>query len=295
MERAFRKAQADAGKLQYVEAHGIASNVGDLSEADAIAAFLSKPEHTSCVVSSMKSNVGHLEVCSGIAGFVRTILAIKHQQIPGISELHALNANIDSNRLHIKNTGQSFNEFRGLVGLLSYGLGGVSAFVLLEPFIDQSENLLIEDKEHWFCLSANNIESLKRYVTSVIEQIHQYRHITPLSQLISTLRFYRRHLDVRLVVKVGSYEELLDKLAAFLAGHIVDGLHTSVNCQDNDVMPTAFPEALRMWLEKEGGDGEMNLYESTNNFLTVAGIEKAADEILSLYKEIISQLPEGRL
>ncbi|PHM28004.1 hypothetical protein [Xenorhabdus budapestensis] len=39
----------------------------------------------------------------------------------------------------------------------------------------------------------------------------------------------------------------------------------------------------------------MSLYESTNHFLTVAGIEKAADEILPLYKEIISQLPEGRL
>ncbi|PHM28005.1 type I polyketide synthase [Xenorhabdus budapestensis] len=266
MERAFRKAQADVEKLQYVEAHGIASNVGDLSEADAIAAFLSQSEHASCVVSSMKSNVGHFEVCSGIAGFVRTILAIKHQQIPGISELHALNENIDSKWLHIKNTSQPFNESRGLVGLLSYGLGGVSAFVLLEPFIDQSENLFIEDKEHWFCLSANNIESLKRYVISVIEQIHQYRHITPLSRLISTLRFYRKHLDVRLVVKVGSYEELLDKLAAFLAGHIVDGLHTSVNCQDNDVMLAALPEALRMWLEKKGDNERVKLTANKRSF-----------------------------
>ncbi|WP_340621274.1 hypothetical protein [Xenorhabdus siamensis] len=39
----------------------------------------------------------------------------------------------------------------------------------------------------------------------------------------------------------------------------------------------------------------MSLYESTNHFLTVAGIEKSADEILPLYKEVISQLPEARL
>ncbi|WP_338805161.1 SDR family NAD(P)-dependent oxidoreductase [Xenorhabdus griffiniae] len=255
MESAFRTAQADIEKLQYIEAHGIASHVGDLSEADAIAAFLSQSARASCVVSSMKSNVGHLEVCSGIAGFVRTILAMKHQQIPGISELHELSEDIDSFRLHIKNTSQPFNQPEGLVGLLSYGLGGVSAFVLLEPVTAHAENRMIEDKEqeYWFCLSANNIESLKRYVNSVIEQIHRYRHITPLPQLISTLRFYRKHLDVRLVVKVGSYEELLDKLAAFLAGQRVDELQTSVNGQD-DVMQTALPETLHRWLAKKSGD-----------------------------------------
>ncbi|TNH44522.1 type I polyketide synthase [Photorhabdus luminescens] len=261
MEMAFRKAHANIEKLQYVEAHGIASNVGDLSEAEAIAALLSKLERASCMVSSMKSNVGHLEVCSGIAGFVRTILAIKHQQIPGISELHELNEGIDSSRLHIKNTSQSFNELRGLIGLLSYGLGGVSAFVLLEPFVDQSDeykkDLIIEEKNYYFCLSANNVESLKRYVASVIEQIHQYCHITPLSQLISTLRFYRKHLDVRLVVKVSNYEELLSKLEAFLAGHTVDGLQTSVDCQDDDVMSAALPETLRIWLKKKEGDEGM--------------------------------------
>ncbi|MBC8949921.1 type I polyketide synthase [Xenorhabdus sp. TS4] len=267
MESAFRTAQADIEKLQYIEAHGIASHVGDLSEADAIAAFLSQSARASCVVSSMKSNVGHLEVCSGIAGFVRTILAMKHQQIPGISELHELSENIDSNRLHIKNTSQPFNQPEGLVGLLSYGLGGVSAFVLLEPVTAHAENRMIEDKEqeYWFCLSANNIESLKRYVNSVIEQIHQYRHITPLPQLISTLRFYRKHLDVRLVVKVGSYEELLDKLAAFLAGQRVDELQTSVNGQD-DVMQTELPETLHRWLAKKSGDEAITLPMNKRSF-----------------------------
>ncbi|KMW74685.1 hypothetical protein TI10_02650 [Photorhabdus luminescens subsp. luminescens] len=188
-------------------------------------------------------------------------MAIKHQQIPGISELHELNEGIDSSRLHIKNTSQSFNELRGLIGLLSYGLGGVSAFVLLEPFVDQSDeykkDLIIEEKDYYFCLSANNVESLKRYVASVIEQIHQYCHITPLSQLISTLRFYRKHLDVRLVVKVSNYEELLSKLEAFLAGRTVDGLQTSVDCQDDDVMSAALPETLRIWLKKKEGDEGM--------------------------------------
>ncbi|WP_426576115.1 SDR family NAD(P)-dependent oxidoreductase [Xenorhabdus stockiae] len=267
MTSAFKEANADIERLQYVEAHGIASYVGDLSEADAITAFLSKSALASCVVSSMKSNVGHLEVCSGIAGFVRTILAMKHQQIPGISELHELNENIDSHRLRIKNISQPFNQPEGLVGLLSYGLGGVSAFVLLEPVTTHAENRIVENKEQelWFCLSANNIESLKRYVNSVIEQIHRYRHITPLPQLISTLRFYRQHLDVRLVVKISSYEELLDKLASFLAGQSVDELHTSVNSQNDETL-AALPETLHRWLKKKSGDEKITSPMSKRSF-----------------------------
>ncbi|MDX7998716.1 SDR family NAD(P)-dependent oxidoreductase [Xenorhabdus sp. Reich] len=260
METAFRRAHADVEKLHYVEAHGIASHMGDLSEAEAVATFLSTSEHASCVVSSMKSNVGHLEVCSGIAGFVRAILAIRHQQAPGIAGLHELNEGIDTNRLRIKRISQPLNALTGSLGLLSYGLGGVSAFVLLEPFVNQTDesrkDRIIEEQKYGFCLSANNVESLKRYVASVIEQIHQYRHITPLSQLISTLRFYRKHLDVRLAVNVSSYEELLSKLEAFLAGHAVEGLQTSVGGQGNDVMLATLPETLRMWLEKKGDDKE---------------------------------------
>jgi len=261
MNTAFGKAPEDVKKLHYIEAHGIASNIGDVSEAEAIATFLSTSALASCSVSSMKSNIGHLEICSGIAGMVRAILAIRHQQVPGIPQLRQLHPDIDSNRLHISNSNQPFTEPDGTIGLLAYGLGAVSSFVVLQPFAERLDKcpqpLAIEQEALWFCLSAQDPQSLKRYVASVIEQIYRYRSITPLPQLISTLRFHRNHLTIRLAVSVSSYDELLGKLEAYLAGAVVPGLLTSMNGLDDAEILADLPERVRLWLKKKESDKRM--------------------------------------
>ncbi|ALG09202.1 type I polyketide synthase [Kibdelosporangium phytohabitans] len=90
---AYRAAGADPGNLDYVEAHGPGTTEGDTAELGALSRFLrtefervGRPLDQRCVVGSAKSNVGHLEVAAGLAGLLKTALALHNRVIP--STLH---------------------------------------------------------------------------------------------------------------------------------------------------------------------------------------------------------------
>ncbi|MFG1376196.1 type I polyketide synthase [Xanthobacter autotrophicus] len=85
LREAYGKAGIAPGRVQYVEAHGTGTIVGDRIELQALAAVLGTvraPGHA-CVVGSVKSNIGHTESAAGIAGIIKTALALKHRLLPG--------------------------------------------------------------------------------------------------------------------------------------------------------------------------------------------------------------------
>src|SRR6185369_9017287 len=81
-------AQAVAGvhpdTISYVEAHGTGTLLGDPVEiAGLTQAFRAKTQRTNfCAIGSLKSNVGHLDTAAGVAGLIKTVMALKHRQIP---------------------------------------------------------------------------------------------------------------------------------------------------------------------------------------------------------------------
>jgi phthiocerol/phenolphthiocerol synthesis type-I polyketide synthase E len=89
LTEAWSAAGVDPETLDYVEAHGTGTRLGDLVEAQALARALGqgRPRRAPCVVGSAKGNIGHLDAAAGIAGRVKTILALEHREIP--PSLHA--------------------------------------------------------------------------------------------------------------------------------------------------------------------------------------------------------------
>ena len=75
----------DSSTISYVETHGTATPLGDPIEIEALRRAFDvsdTPRPGSCVIGSVKSNIGHLEVAAGIAGLIKTILCLKHRAIP---------------------------------------------------------------------------------------------------------------------------------------------------------------------------------------------------------------------
>ncbi|MGW4116141.1 type I polyketide synthase [Actinosynnema sp. NPDC004786] len=86
-EAMLRAAHADAGvsaaEVDYVEAHGAGTPVGDEVELTALKrVFGSAPRERPCLVGSVKSNIGHIEAAAGLAGFAKTALALHHGVLP---------------------------------------------------------------------------------------------------------------------------------------------------------------------------------------------------------------------
>ncbi len=134
LERIYGEAGIDPDRLAFIEAHGTGTSVGDPAEAIAMGLALGQRRASPLPIGSVKSNIGHLEPASGLAGLFKAILALEHRRLP--ASLHAASANsaIDFARLNLcLATAPVALPPRGvwLAGVSSFGFGGTNAHVVL--------------------------------------------------------------------------------------------------------------------------------------------------------------------
>ena len=135
---ALTVADVSADSISYVEAHGTGTIIGDPIEVAALTrAFRSSTERSGfCAMGSVKTNVGHLDAAAGVAGFIKTILALENRQIPPSLNFSKLNPLIDLERSPFYvNTGLRDWEGNGQprrAGVTSLGIGGTNAHAILE-------------------------------------------------------------------------------------------------------------------------------------------------------------------
>jgi 6-methylsalicylic acid synthase len=141
-EHLLRRAYADAGmppeSVDYVEAHGTGTRAGDPIEAGALAAVVGagREPGSACLVGSVKSNIGHLEAASGVAGVIKTVLALWHGRIP--ASLHIVEPNPAVRwdeaglRLVARPTEWPRRDRPRRAGVSGYGYGGTISHLVLE-------------------------------------------------------------------------------------------------------------------------------------------------------------------
>ncbi|MCA9686771.1 MAG: type I polyketide synthase, partial [Myxococcales bacterium] len=137
LARAWSVAGIPPGEVDYVDAHGLGTYLGDPIEAEAIGSVFSRgrDEQRRLVIGSVKTNLGHLEAASGMAGLIKTTLALRHGVIPPNLHFESPNPNIDFDRLRLKITSSALawprREGPRLAGVSSFGFGGTNAHVAL--------------------------------------------------------------------------------------------------------------------------------------------------------------------
>ncbi|MFP2924707.1 type I polyketide synthase [Pyxidicoccus sp. 3LG] len=143
---ACRDADVDPATLTYVEAHGTGTSLGDPVEVAALTeAFRTSTERRGfCAIGSVKTNIGHLEAAAGIAGLIKTLLMMRHEQVPPTLNLRTLNPLIDFERSPFvpARVGHPWTRPAGLplrAGVSSFGFGGVNSHVVVEEYRPGSE------------------------------------------------------------------------------------------------------------------------------------------------------------
>ena len=132
---ALQQANIDPASLSYIEAHGTGTALGDPIEIAALTRAL-RGHSGGCAIGSVKTNLGHLDAAAGIAGLIKTALALKHQQIPPSLHFQQPNPKIDF--AHSPFTVQRQlspwprNGTPRRAGVSSFGMGGTNAHVILE-------------------------------------------------------------------------------------------------------------------------------------------------------------------
>ncbi|MFJ9946695.1 amino acid adenylation domain-containing protein [Kitasatospora sp. NPDC091207] len=229
IERVCAEAGITPGTLQYVEAHGTSTPVGDPIEANALARALAvgRRPGDKCYVGSVKTNIGHTESASGLAGLIKSALALKHRLIPPHINLERLNPAIDPATLpfEIPTELTPWPAHRGpaRAGVNSFGFGGTNAHVLLEAAPEPApaeQRPAPAGGPTVLPLTARDAAALPELAAGIQGELTGARGGVPARtvDLGHTLAHRRQHLDARLSVVYDSRESLDEALTAYLRG-----------------------------------------------------------------------------
>ena len=127
-------------ELDYVEAHGTGTALGDPVEAGALGAVLGsgRAADQPLLIGSVKTNLGHLEAAAGIAGLVKTVLALHHGTVP--KQLHftdpSPHIDFEANALRVVTDPEPWPRYSGIAsaGVSAFGFGGTNAHVLVQEY-----------------------------------------------------------------------------------------------------------------------------------------------------------------
>ncbi|CAH9417028.1 Capsular polysaccharide biosynthesis fatty acid synthase WcbR [Streptomyces globisporus] len=230
IRRVCAEAGITPGDLQYMEAHGTSTPVGDPIEANALARALAvgRAPGAHAYVGSVKTNIGHTESAAGIAGLIKTVLSIEHRTIPPHINLENLNPAIDPATLPYeiptRPTAWPAHEGPARAGVNSFGFGGTNAHVVLEeapPPVPPAPRNAASAGRRWSILplSARRPDALAEMAAGIrAELAGDNGPAVALDNLGHTLAHRRQHLPERLAVVHSSRASLDEALAAHERG-----------------------------------------------------------------------------
>ncbi len=212
---AMEDANVEPSSISYIEAHGTATPLGDPIEMEGLGIAFGKQEKNQfCAIGSIKSNIGHLTAAAGVAGFIKTVMALHYQHLP--ASLH-----YDQSNPHIEFEASPFyvnNRFKkwatGSVrraGVSSFGVGGTNVHVVLEEYkngVQLSDRGRPAQLISWSSKSATGLEE---YAKKLLLQVQQNPDMN-LGDIAFTLQTTRADFKNRRFVVASTTEKLVEKL-----------------------------------------------------------------------------------
>ncbi|MCF3933897.1 SDR family NAD(P)-dependent oxidoreductase [Acuticoccus sp. M5D2P5] len=223
IERVFHNHGIRQDDVVYVEAHGTGTAAGDPIEAGAIGRAIAQARGGEGIlpIGSIKSNIGHLEPASGMAGLAKAILCLNKREIPPSIHFDTPNPAIDFDNLRLKVVTEMtpLPETSGpaLIGINSFGFGGANAHVVIaEPPVPAPQKER-EIERPWFLVSGRSPEAMRAAAGNLSKYLDERASSPSLYELAGNLLTRRTWHSHRTAIWADSIEELrvnLDAVAA---------------------------------------------------------------------------------
>lgn len=216
IREALQMAEVDPAEIGYIETHGTGTLLGDPIEISALkkAFQLAHIKGQSCALTSLKTNVGHLDVAAGVASFIRACLAVNQAKIPPSLHFSTLNPaiNLDNTCFYINTEMRAWPETAKsrCAGISAFGIGGTNAHVIIKQPPARVASIPTM-AARIFPFSAKSSESLWRYLQVFRNFVEQSPAIS-LTDLAHTLTHARTAFCWRAVVIAENTAQLLEKL-----------------------------------------------------------------------------------
>ncbi|MDM9379453.1 SDR family NAD(P)-dependent oxidoreductase [Chlorogloeopsis sp. ULAP01] len=217
---AIMLAEVEPETISYIEAHGSGTSLGDPIEIAALTKVfrVSTEKKNFCAIGSVKTNIGHLDAAAGVAGLIKTALALKHQLIPPSLNFEQPNPEIDfANSPFYVNT--KLREWQSSIprraGVSSLGMGGTNVHLVLEeaPIVERRSRGAEEQgrKYHLLLLSAKTESALATTAQNLSQHLTLHPDIN-LADVAYTLQVGRRDFSHRRILICSDVQDAIQRL-----------------------------------------------------------------------------------
>ncbi len=266
MEQALARADLTPADIDYLEAHGPGSVFGDAVEMNAAATVYGRGRDTErpLLVGSVKTNIGHLECASAVAGLIKTVLAMNRGKIPRHLHLSEPSEQIDWDRFPVRVTTETTewpatSRRPRLAAVNSFAISGANAHLVLEGHESSpadasaagtSRRTQPVDRTRLLPLSAHSDRALQelaeRYLAWLDERAGELSaseaEAEPLADMAWTASVGRSHLECRATVLFNDVGALREGLQAVSGNSRPDGLRPPATGGDRTPVEAAAAE-----------------------------------------------------
>ena len=231
-------ADVDPRSITYIEAHGTGTELGDPIEISALTqAFRHSTQDTGfCAIGSVKTHMGHLDAAAGVAGVIKTVLALKNKKLPPNLNFEKPNPRIDfeNSPFYVNASLKEWNtnQIPRRAGVSSFGIGGTNAHVVLEE-AQPAPARMHKHSDHLLLFSASS----EAAVNAIVNNFSAWLQRNPQASLADaayTLKIGRKSFKHRRMLVTNSYSD------AVAALEVEDTRRIYAHQQDAKNNPVAF-------------------------------------------------------
>jgi acyl transferase domain-containing protein len=264
LRAALASARLQPSEIDYIEAHGTGTALGDPIELDALSAvFGQRDDSAPLVLGSVKTNLGHLENSAGIAGFIKAVLSMNHGYIPPHLHFTGLtpNAGAGASRFTIAADGMPWPEVTRprRAGVSSFGVSGTNAHIVIEQApVQETVAVQSEPVISTLVISGKTPARIAPIAEMLADWMSGAGAEVPLADVAHTVNNHRGRYRSFAAVAARDHEQAVAGLRALAAGEPATGV----------VEPT----------EKPHGSGTVFLYSGQGSQWAGMGRQLLADE-----------------
>lgn len=222
LEYVFEKHKILPRNVQYIEAHGTGTTVGDFTEVSALGRFFSKYALHEIPIGSVKTNIGHIEPGAGVASLIKVLLMMKNKTF--VKSLHAepLNSKIPFKEFKLKvcqkvSSWKPNENGNRVASINCFGFGGTNTHAIVYDFQTQEIRDRYDLKtclsvNKYVVLSANDLSALHNTARVLLRSLS---YETSIEDLSSTTVHCRSHFNFRKVFVVDEVQKLITDINQF--------------------------------------------------------------------------------
>uniref|UniRef100_UPI0036DDB427 beta-ketoacyl synthase N-terminal-like domain-containing protein n=1 Tax=Photorhabdus sp. RM322S TaxID=3342825 RepID=UPI0036DDB427 len=215
IRRALAAADVRADQIGLIEAHGTGTPVGDGIELRALGRVFEGVSARACALGSIKSNLGHADCASGIAGLIKAIYAVNLGIIPPSMncEYPCAELRAPESPFYVPAESRAWNSGHSsrIAGVSSFGIGGTNVHVVVAGPPARKPDMPSQEAAHLIPLSARTEAALTHKILDLVKYLEQCPEVN-IADVAFTLQRGRRHLPIRKMIVARDIHELLSGL-----------------------------------------------------------------------------------